>query len=433
MATFLAGLSLSIMTPFYPTEALTKGVTVSQTGIVLGSVFLASILFTPLCGKYIQILGAAKFLILGSLVVGCGNVAFGFLQNVQSHAIFLTLSILVNVIIAIGGSCVSPAAYTLAGDMVAKQNRGKGIAMAETSFGVGTMFGPTVGGILFDYGGFRLPFLAIGLLMVVVAILSSLFLEESRMEIESGALLRNVTWKEILSAPGVGVSIFALVFAGAGWSWYSASLEPFLKHQYKINASQTGLVFMAFGIAYTLFTPVIGFLIDKGLDGLHSIIVGNFIIFLGFVLIGPIPPLKHLASLEVTVSALGTQGLGSSFSYIGTLIYMMKAATDAGLPDKEQTRGMVSSLWVISDCLGGYVGSSLGSLSYDKYGFEVSSMIFGGIILMSVLMMVLYLATRLALEKMMLMEMSNQAERRGLLKSSQSSYNINYGSKIADV
>ena len=65
---------------------------------------------------------------------------------------------------------------------------------------------------------------------------------------------------------------------------------------------------MAFGIAYTLFTPVIGFLIDKGLDGLHSIIVGNFIIFLGFVFIGPIPPLKHLASLEVTVSALGTQG-----------------------------------------------------------------------------------------------------------------------------
>ena len=74
--------------------------------------------------------------------------------------------------------------------------------MAETSFGVGTMFGPTVGGILFDYGGFQLPLLATGLLMVVVAILSSLFLEESRMEIESGALLRNVTWKEILSAPG---------------------------------------------------------------------------------------------------------------------------------------------------------------------------------------------------------------------------------------
>ena len=112
---------------------------------------------------------------------------------------------------------------------------------------------------------------------------------------------------------------------------------------------------------------------------------------------------------------------------------MIDVFWDKGLPDKEQTRGMVSSLWVISDCLGGYVGSSLGSLSYDKYGFEVSSMIFGGMILMSVLMMVLYMTTRLALEKMMLMEMSIQAERRSLLKSSQSSCNINYGSKIADV
>jgi len=433
MATFLAGLSLSIMTPFYPTEALTKGVTVSQTGIVLGSVFLASILFTPLCGKYIQLLGATKFLILGSLVVGCGNVAFGFLQNVHSHGVFLTLSILVNVIIAIGGSCVSPAAYTLAGDMVAEQHRGKGIAMAETSFGIGTMFGPTVGGILFDNGGFLLPFMTTGLLMIVVAILSSLFLEESRLELESGPHMRNVTWKEILSAPGVGVSIFALLFAGAGWSWYSASLEPFLKHQYKINASQTGLVFMAFGVAYTLFTPVIGFFIDKGLDGLYAIIVGNFIIFLGFIFIGPIPPLKHLGSLNVTISALGAQGLGSSFSYIGTLIYMMKAATDSGLPNKEQTRGMVSSLWVISDCLGGYVGSSLGSLSFDKYGFEVSSMIIGGMMMMSVFMMVLYMTTRMTLEKMMEMESSHQAERKSLLKSSKLSCNIDYGSSVPDV
>ena len=72
------------------------------------------------------------------------------------------------------------------------------------------------------------------------------------------------------------------------------------------------------------------------------------------------PPLKVFASLGVTVTALSVQGLGSAFTYIGTLLYMMKAVSEAGLPDTDQTRGMVSSLWVIFDCLGGYAGTSLG-------------------------------------------------------------------------
>jgi hypothetical protein len=33
---------------------------------------------------------------------------------------------------------------------------------------------------------------------------------------------------------------------------------------------------------------------------------------------------------------------------------------DAGLPETEQTKSMVSSLWVVADCMGGYAGSTLG-------------------------------------------------------------------------
>ena len=72
-----------------------------------------------------------------------------------------------------------------------------------------------------------------------------------------------MSWWQIISTPGVGVAIFALMFAGTGWSWYSASLGPFIKHKYGISAAQTGLVFMAFGLTYTVATPIIGFVTDK--------------------------------------------------------------------------------------------------------------------------------------------------------------------------
>ena len=50
-AVFITGLSLTLITPFYPTEALAKGVSVTQTGVVLSTVFIATIVFTPIFGK----------------------------------------------------------------------------------------------------------------------------------------------------------------------------------------------------------------------------------------------------------------------------------------------------------------------------------------------------------------------------------------------
>merc|ERR1719499_1591885 len=80
---FFAGVSLSLLAPFYPDEALLKGVTVTQSGIVIGSVYVTTLIFTPLFGKYLELLGARRFLILGSAVVGVGNFVFAFLEEVE--------------------------------------------------------------------------------------------------------------------------------------------------------------------------------------------------------------------------------------------------------------------------------------------------------------------------------------------------------------
>ena len=69
---------------------------------------------------------------------------------------------------------------------------------------------------------------------------------------------------------------------------------------------------------------------------------------------------------------------------------MMKGASGSGLPDKEQTRGMITSLWICCDCLGGYMGATFGSLSFDSYGFQTSTIIMAGLALGGVLITVLY-------------------------------------------
>ena len=396
LATFLAGVSLSIINPFYPTEALSKGVTVSQTGLVLSSVFPATVVLTPVCGQYMHTLagGAKTSLVLGSLIVGAASAGFGCLEAVHSGPAFLALSLALRLVTAAGESCTAPAATTLASTQL---GGGRGIAVTETCYGLGTMLGPAMGGLLYDAGGFVAPFAVTGGLTVTAALLCALLLTDPPLAStgrrgEGGAESRAVSWGEVVTARGVGVSVASLVVAGCGWAWYSASLEPFLKQQYGLTASHTGLVFMVFGLAYTVSTPVVGVLTDWGMDGFRAMIIGNFGIFLGFVLLGPIPPLQFMGSLELCVTGLAIQGIGSSFTYIGTLLCMMDSVFASGLPDKEQTRAMVSSLWVISDCIGGYLGTSLGSLAFDNLGFAASTMVMAAVTLSSVLVTCVYMA-----------------------------------------
>jgi len=44
-----------------------------------------------------------------------------------------------------------------------------------------------------------------------------------------------------------------------------------------------------------------------------------------------------------------------------------------GLPDTEQVKGMVSSLWLLGVCLGSYIGATIGSAVFDHFSFEEST------------------------------------------------------------
>ena len=160
-------------------------------------------------------------------------------------------------------------------------------------------------------GGFSLPFWVLGADQLAIMILTSVFLTDNQpiyTMVESGET--EVTWRLVLFAPGVLLSCFTLCLAGTSWTWYSASLQPFLVNTFGFSASSTGLIFMTFGLSYTIFTPLFGWLTDYGLNILHGLKLGNLVIAISFLFLGPIPPLKSLIGSHVwlTVLVISLQG-----------------------------------------------------------------------------------------------------------------------------
>ena len=190
------------------------------------------------------------------------------------------------------------------------------------------MFGPSVGGLFYDLGGFKLPFFFLGGSSLLVSIASLLlFYEEEDNENESNSEENiDVSWLNILKSPGVWAGLLGTTVAAIALQWYSASVEIYfevknfiqlhvsfklhiMQETFGFTSTKTGLVLMSFGIAYTITTPLIGFLTDRGFSGYMSIILGNLVIAVSFTFLGPIPPLNFIGKhIRLTIVSMSAQG-----------------------------------------------------------------------------------------------------------------------------
>ena len=86
-----------------------------------------------------------------------------------------------------------------------------------------------------------------------------------------------------------------------------------------------------------------------------------------------------------------------TFRSILTILDTHRQVMLSGLPKSEQANAMVSSIWISSQCLGCFIGSTLGSYSFDVLGFETGTMILAFCMFGAVLFIAMY-TIRLRLE-----------------------------------
>ena len=134
-------------------------------------------------------------------------------------------------------------------------------------------------------------------------------------------------------------------------------------------------MFLTTAMTYSLASPLVGKMYDKGLGGFKLITTGSGLVTVGFIVMGPLSRLDIFSGVWLTVASMGVQGIGFSFVYIGSLLTMMGELSACGLPVTEQSKGMVSSLWTVAVCLGQAMGTTAGGLAWDWAGFEYGMLV----------------------------------------------------------
>lgn len=126
---------------------------------------LTSGITTILVGKLSDIYGRKPFLLLGIAVFIAGSFLTGTSTNIVELIVYRGIQ-------GIGGGMIMSCSFTAIGDLFAPRERGRWQGLMSASFGLASVFGPTLGGYIVDHMEWHwvfwvfLPFGIVALLMI---------------------------------------------------------------------------------------------------------------------------------------------------------------------------------------------------------------------------------------------------------------------------
>ncbi|CAC5370097.1 unnamed protein product [Mytilus coruscus] len=382
LCSFLSYLCLSLIAPFFPSEAASKNVSDSVSGWIFGIFALTQFLISPVSGKLLPLMGL-KFMYIGGLFIAAGcTVLFGTLTYIDTSSeniTFIIYCFLLRIILAIGCCGLQTASFAL----VAKEfpdSVATVFGITEVFVGVGFMSGPAIGGFLYGSGGFIMPFSVVGAIMFL-CVPFNFWLIPADTVVEKSSSSKISFWV-MMKSPKTIINSFSTLVAAMIYSILDPTLEPHLSGSFNLEADIIGLLFLLMAAFYAIMSPIAGWICDKLPDNRGVLIPGFIISAVGMLFLGPseILGLRDLLDdqLWLNIVSLIVLGIGSSLALIPTFDIYVSIAEELGFDDDLGMYGIVAGLWGSMYAIGDFLGPTIGGTLLDIYGFPFCCTITAG-------------------------------------------------------
>jgi len=374
------GLTDSIQAPFYPIEAENKGANPAEYGAVFGIIHLSMFLAGPFFGKFMGRLGVYRVFIFGVLGTALCGCLFGLLTYLPSTWAFLGCSYALRILEGIAEAGAWASVLTIL-SLQYKENVTYVYSLTQASFGFAEILGPSIGGIMFEYGGFILPFEFSGILCLVVGLLVILripYLVKSNMEAhETPKTESQQQHTSFLKSPGVLLALLGTVFGAVCQGFIETFLEEYLAI-FGLSVSEIGVSFLAMSVPYMIATPIWGWLVDNIVQPEFITPIGHLIIASSLFLIGPVQYLNMVPNLPLTLVGLGLIGVGTAATLTATFALTQKHALLLVPEHSDEVSSLISGIWTSAFALGNFMGPTAGGPLVYWFGFTGTTPVLQG-------------------------------------------------------
>ena len=374
----MIALGYGVISPAMPSFARTFGVSIEAVTFLVTVFSLSRLCFAPVSGLLVQRLGERRIYIGGLLVVALSTMACAFSQTYWQLLIFRALS-------GMGSTLFYVSALGLMIHISPVDARGRVAGIFTTSFMVGVVCGPAIGGLAAGWG-LTAPFVVYGVAMLGVAVVLFYSLRHSELAAPLPPTRTTVTMREALRSRAYRSALLAN-FA-TGWSAFGlrvALIPLFISDVMGRSVGIIGLVLAMFAAGNALAVIPSGYLSDR-MGRRTLLIVGLTASGAATVWLGALSSLPAFLAVACVVGAT-------------TGIYMspMQAAV-ADILGSEARAGMPVAMVQMMGDLGAIVGSMTLGWVAEQIGFGWGFAISGVVLLIAAVGWVVAQETRPALD-----------------------------------
>lgn len=358
-------------------QAEKKGVSPSLYGLVFGIFEFGQFIFAPIAGRWIPHLTTQFALPTGLFINAWCTVIFGLLQWSPGGMTYFWCAFTLRFVSSIGGATYFTASFTLISTDFPSRISSL-FALTEVCFGLGMIVGPALGGVLFEAGGFSLPFFVTGAFCFAVSFFTFFALKSPDPVPKNSAdeeKKPRVSIFQLATYLGVIINLLISFTAFINIGFNDATLEHHLRDFTTLSPTVVGSLFLISGLVYAIATQLWGFLIGRYEDYAHSFVcVGYVLSAASLLLCGPMYPIPVSPSITLVIVAQVLYGISIGSQLVGSFTRGLAETTEAGFdPDDISTQAARSSLYQSSCALGAAVGPAVGGYLMDNWGYEKAS------------------------------------------------------------
>lgn len=171
VGSFIIAIGMGIVSPALPTFASSFNVGVAAASMIVSAFAFMRLAFAPASGRLVSFFGERPIYVWGIVIVGVSSTACAFAQSYWQLLVFRGLG-------GIGSTMFTVSGLALLVRLAPPHLRGRATGAWATSFLLGSISGPIIGGVMIGYS-LRLPFLTYGVALYLAAFVGWVMLRNS--------------------------------------------------------------------------------------------------------------------------------------------------------------------------------------------------------------------------------------------------------------
>ena len=330
-------LGFGVVIPIIPFYMESLGARGTELGLLVASYAVMRLIFAPIWGSLSDRVGRKPIMMIGILGYGLTMVLFGLATE-------LWMLFAARILSGILSSATSPTTMAYIGDSTSEQDRGSGMGILGAAVGLGTIFGPALGGLLAGES-LSTPFFIAGAMSLLALVLTWILLpeslpEESRQPADKRIPLPEIrAWWQALFSP-IGILLVLAFLLTSGLMIFYGIFGLYALERFGYGPEEVGVVFMVVGLVTAVTqggltgpitrrwgeAPVIkigmlgsavAFLLMAGADSYWSLLVtiGLFVFTTALLT----PAVSSLTSKRAETQQGMAMGLSNSFMSLGRI------------------------------------------------------------------------------------------------------------------